>query len=358
MKYSQDQNASGEILRLIIQKMAGHPAAFTPLNYAVWYEFVTGINLALSEAMAELLDGGGKLDDEAIEKLYIKHVSECNSAIDRVLRQDIQQLFGNLTGITEETDKQIHQFGNNLQTYGVKLAQTLDVPKLAALTNDMVGDTGKMQDSMQSLKSELASSKQQVEKLHQDLQAARGEALIDPLTGIPNRRGFEAKAKQILVELAAPSKGACMLMLDIDHFKKVNDTYGHLFGDKVICGIAKTLKSKVRGQDSVARLGGEEFGILLAETDMSGALVVAEQIRQAIEKSKIQRANTHEPIGGITISIGVAAYAKGDNLEDLLDRADKALYASKGQGRNRTTVYSHEQNSGKQNGTNLHSELV
>ncbi len=357
MKYSQDQNASGEILRLIIQKMAGHPAAFTPLNYAVWYEYVTGINLALSEAMTDSLDRGDKLDDAAIEKLYVNHVLECNSALDRVLRQDIQQLFGNLAGATEETDKQIHQFGNNLQEYGVKLTQTLDVPKLTALTNDMVGDTGKMQDSMQSLKSELLSSRQQVERLHQDLQAARGEALIDPLTGIPNRRGFEAKAKKILAELAAPDKGACMLMLDIDYFKKINDTYGHLFGDKVICGIAKTLKSKVRGQDSVARLGGEEFGILLSETDTSGALVVAEQIRQSIERSKIQRANSREPIGGITISIGVAAHAKGDSLEDLLDRADKALYTSKGQGRNRTTLYNGQEFS-KPSGTNLHSELV
>ncbi len=339
MKYEQDRNASGEILRLLIQKMAGHPAAFTPLNYAVWYEFSTGINPALSEAMDKLLDSGDKLDDDTIEKLYIKYVSECNMDAERVLREDIQQLLEKLAGVNAETDKQAHQFGSSLQAYGDTLKQNLDAPKLIALISNMSGDTDKMRGSMQNLQSELANSKQQVEKLHKELQSARGEALIDPLTGILNRRGFEARAKQTFADQATPSKGTCLLMFDIDHFKKINDTYGHLFGDKVIRGIAETLKSKVRGQDSVARLGGEEFAVLLAETDTSGAHVVAEQIRQTIEKCKIHRLDTQEKIGGITISIGIASYTSGVSLVDLLDQADKALYISKGQGRNRTTVY-------------------
>ena len=107
----------------------------------------------------------------------------------------------------------------------------------------------------------------------------------------------------------------------------------------MIRAIAKTLKSKVRGQDSVARLGGEEFALLLAETDISGARIVAENMRQTIAGCQIHRIDAQEKIGGITISIGVAAYASGNSLIDLLDHADKALYASKGQGRNRTTVY-------------------
>jgi diguanylate cyclase len=128
-------------------------------------------------------------------------------------------------------------------------------------------------------------------------------------------------------------------MLDIDHFKKINDTYGHLFGDKVIRAIAETLKSKVRGDDSVARLGGEEFAVMLPETDISGARTVAEHIRQSIEGGKIRRLDTKEQIGGITISIGVAAYTNGVSVVDLLDQADKALYVSKNTGRNKTSVH-------------------
>jgi diguanylate cyclase len=339
MKYEQDRNASGEILRLLIQKMAAHPAAFTPLSYAVWYEYVTGINPALSETIGKLINSGALLDDDAIEKLYLKYVSECNMDVERALREDIQQLLKRLAESTKETDDQAHQFGSNLQAYGDSLKQNLDAPKLVSLISNLAGDTDKMLGSMQNLQSELAASKQKVEKLHQELQSARGEALIDPLTGIYNRRGFEARAKQTFADQMMSGNSLCLLMLDIDHFKKINDTYGHLFGDKVIRGIAETLKSKVRGQDSVARIGGEEFAVLLAETDISGAHTVAEHIRQAIEGCKIHRHDTLEKIGGITISIGIATYTSGGSLVDLLDQADKALYVSKEHGRNRTTVY-------------------
>jgi diguanylate cyclase len=339
MKYEQDRNASGEILRLIIHKMREHPAAFTPLNYAVWYEFTTGINPALSEAMGKLLDGGDKLDDDIIEKLYIKYVSECNMDVQRVLREDIQQLLGKVAGFTEVTDQQAHQFGNSLQTYGDTLKQNPDASMLGALINDMSGDTDKMRDSMQNLQSELEASKQQVEQLHQELQSARGEALTDPLTSILNRRGFETRAMQTFADQETLDKGLCILMFDIDHFKKINDTYGHLFGDKVIRAVAATLKSKVRGEDSVARLGGEEFAVMLPETDIAGARVVAEHVRQSIERGKIRRLDTQEQIGGITLSVGIAAYTSGTSVTNLLDQADKALYISKKTGRNKTTVY-------------------
>lgn len=339
MKYDHDRNASGEILRLLIQKMAGQPAAFTPLNYAVWYEFTTGINPALSEEIGKIFNKGDKLDDDTIENLYVKYVSECNLDLQRTIRENIQQLLGKLAESTAETDSHAHKFGNNLQTYGDTLKNNLDAATLDALINNMVNDTDKMRGSMQNMQTELASSKQEVEKLSQELQSARGEAMTDPLTAILNRRGFETKARETFADKAILGKGVCMLMLDIDHFKKINDTYGHLFGDKVIRAIAETLKSKVRGQDSVARLGGEEFAVLLEETNVTGARIVAEHIRQSIERGKIRRLDTQEHISGITISIGIAAYTNGCSIVDLMDQSDKALYASKKKGRNQTTVF-------------------
>jgi diguanylate cyclase len=336
MRYEQDRNASAEILRLLIQKMAAHPAAFTPLNYTVWYEFLTGINPALSEAMTKLLDSGSTLDDKTIEKLYTNHISAFDADAQN---ESLQLLLGKIAGFTAETDKQASQFGNSLQAYGDTLKQNLDAPKLDALINNMAGDTNKMRGSMQSLQSELAASKQQVEKLHKELQSARGEALIDPLTGILNRRGFEGVSKKTFDDQAALDKGVCLLMVDIDHFKKINDTYGHLFGDKIIRAIADTLKSKIRGQDAVARMGGEEFAVLLTETDEAGARIVAENVRQSIERGKVRRMDTQDVISGITISIGVAKYAIGKTVVEMLDQADKALYVSKESGRNRTTVF-------------------
>jgi diguanylate cyclase len=339
VEYEHDRQASEEILRLLIQRMAEHPAAFTPQNFAVWYEYATGINPALSEEITRRLNNGEVFDDHAIENLYLKYVSECNMDVEWALREDIRQLLNKLSETTRDTDLQANQFDTRLHKYSDTLKQNLDPIQLAAIIKKMVGDTNKMIGSMRELKSELTISKQKVEKLHQELQLARGEALIDPLTGILNRRGFENSANITFSDQAGLSRGICLLMIDIDHFKQINDTYGHLFGDKVIRAIANTLKSKVRGQDSVARLGGEEFALLLADTNSAGAYTVAENIRHTIEGCQIHRLDNQEKIGGITISIGIAAYTSGSSLTDLLGRADKALYVSKKEGRNRTNVY-------------------
>ena len=343
MKYVQDRESSGEILRLIIQEMANHPAAFTPLSYAVWYEHKTGINRALSDAIGRLLENGEIFDDAAIEKLHFEYIAELNTRIEQAVRTSMLQVLSRFAEFTKETDIQANKFSDSLKVYNDALKQDLDPPKLVALINSVAGDTNKMLGHMQKMHSELAATRHKVDGLYQELQTAREEAFIDPLTGILNRRGFESSATQIMAEHIESNKNICLLMIDIDHFKQINDSYGHLFGDKAIRVIAETLKSKVRGQDLVARMGGEEFAVLLAETDIAGARIVAEHIRRTIAACQIHRLGTQEKIGDITVSIGVAANVKGNNLVDFLDQADKALFASKRQGRNRTTVHDSQQ---------------
>jgi diguanylate cyclase len=339
MRYTQNREASGEILRLLIPKMADHPATFTPLTYAVWYEFTAGVNPALSHVIGNYLNEGKKIDDHVIENLYVEFISERSMNVQWALQKDFQKLLNNFTGFTEEADKQVNHFENSLQAHSESLNQNLDALQIDALISNLTSDTATMSASMQNLQSELEASKQQVKKLHQELESAREETFIDPLTGILNRRGFEAKAQNIFSDKTSTDKGLCLLMVDIDHFKKVNDDYGHLFGDHVLRATADALKSKIKGQDSVARWGGEEFAVLLPGTATTGAHAVAEHIRKSIERSSIRRLGTNEQIGGITISIGVAAYTSGISFVNLLDQADKALYVSKKTGRNKTTVH-------------------
>ncbi len=339
MRYTQSREASGEILRLLIPKMAVHPASFTPLTYAVWYEFTAGINPALSQAIGNYLNEGKKIDDAAIESLYVDYIAEHNMDVQWALQNDFRKLLNNLTGFTEETDRQVNYFESSLQAHSDSLNQSLDTLQIDTLISNMARDTTMMSASIQNLQSELKSSKQQVERLHQELESARKETLIDPLTGILNRRGLEAKVKGIFSDETSVESGLCLLMVDIDHFKKVNDDYGHVFGDRVLRATAEALKSKIKGQDSVARWGGEEFAVLLPGTNVPGAHAVAEHIRKSIERSSIRRLGTNEDVGGITVSVGVAAYTRGISFVDLLDQADKALYFSKKTGRNKTSVH-------------------
>ena len=127
-------------------------------------------------------------------------------------------------------------------------------------------------------------------------------------------------------------------MADIDHFKQVNDTYGHVFGDKVIQAVATILKHNVKGKDTAARYGGEEFVVLLPDTPIEGAHQLAENIRSLVASARVRKSMEDWAPAGFSVSLGVANYRVGESVADFIARADAALYASKSAGRNRVTV--------------------
>ena len=161
---------------------------------------------------------------------------------------------------------------------------------------------------------------------------------MDALTGLNNRRHFFYLAEQEVKRARRYDRKLAAMMLDIDHFKQVNDTYGHASGDKVLQAIAELSKRTLRKQDTIGRYGGEEFAVILPETDISRAMEVAERLRVAIASCPI---DISQGTVDLTVSIGVAALDTDGNMavESLLDRADKALYAAKREGRDCVKVF-------------------
>ncbi|HUI96745.1 MAG TPA: diguanylate cyclase, partial [Xanthobacteraceae bacterium] len=133
-------------------------------------------------------------------------------------------------------------------------------------------------------------------------------------------------------------KPLSIFLLDVDHFKQFNDKFGHQFGDQVLRLIAEVLKNSVRGEDLAARFGGEELVGVLPGVDIKVAATVAERVRQAIASREVRRRATGEILSSITVSVGVAQFAPGETLTSLFDRCDRALYAAKRGGRNRTVT--------------------
>lgn len=164
---------------------------------------------------------------------------------------------------------------------------------------------------------------------------ARKEAMLDELTGIHNRRYFMEYAGRELFKARRHHNAMALIMLDIDHFKTVNDTYGHAVGDQVLIALANALRNGIRQSDMVARYGGEEFVILLPETGMESACRLADKLREESIR-EATAALPAEPHGAITFTAGVACFPDdGDTRDELLEAADRRLYLGKSQGRNR-----------------------
>jgi diguanylate cyclase len=196
-----------------------------------------------------------------------------------------------------------------------------------------------MQARTRTLEKKLANSARQMAELMGKLAELRLAAATDGLTGIANRARFDS-VLQVNIAAAVESKtDLALVMIDIDHFKRFNDSYGHQMGDQVLKLTARTLTDCVRGGDTVARYGGEEFAAILPGANLDAAFKVAERMRETVSSKIISRrrqgqANS-EILGSITLSMGLARLRPGDSMDDLIGRADESLYLAKRSGRNR-----------------------
>ena len=175
---------------------------------------------------------------------------------------------------------------------------------------------------------DITDKKQREQELTSELNQAQEQALIDALTNVRNRRAILEELSARLDQAKQTQMPLSIAMIDIDHFKQVNDTHGHLVGDQVIRTVAQTLAAAIRGLDSVGRYGGEEFLVILPNTPLKYASEVFERMRQRVEASSIIEGES------VTVSIGVADY-RGGPIEEFIQQADECLYAAKHGGRNR-----------------------
>ncbi len=338
-KYAHTKEQSAEFLRQVLPLMSKQSAALHPISYAVWYEYVSGINPDIRKAVDDVSANGKTLDEDTVYALYSQHVAEADEAKVQRISASVQEVLTNLSLSAQQAGEQANQYGSALEQWGSQLVTPAGTEtKSSSGLQDILQNTGLMKESVDGLKSRLDASQTQIETLRIELLRAREEAMSDALTGLLNRKGLERTLKEQLGPDMTLPGNLSLLMLDIDHFKRVNDSFGHLFGDKVIRAVAQVIKGNIKGQDIGVRYGGEEFLILLPLTPVDGALVLAEKLRSLIASSRIKRINSDEMLESVTISIGVASRQDGEVLEALVGRADEALYVSKSNGRNRVTA--------------------
>lgn len=191
------------------------------------------------------------------------------------------------------------------------------------------------------MNAELRATHQELELAHASLKRREEELVFlsetDALCRVANRRRFMAVAESELTRHRRYGRTFSILVLDVDHFKAINDTYGHSVGDVVLVTLSDRIRARLRATDTFARIGGEEFAVFLPETDTESALSLAEELRSTVSADRIDAGNGQSV--DVTISIGISSSRSGPaTVSDLLNSADHALYAAKREGRNRSVI--------------------
>jgi diguanylate cyclase len=305
-----------------------------PPHYAVGYAYFDHTPQEVYEVLQERLSQGHALDEDLLLALYERYLLPDGYERFRSVRTDLERLLKFLLKSLRQSDAHNDAYLNALERHLQALDQATSSEDLRAIGAALIAATREVQVHNQALAAELRQARDELKKAHTELEQHRKAALIDPLTGLYNRRAMQ----DILQELWAGPPPLTMLVADIDHFKKINDTYGHQIGDVVIRQVAEVLRKCIRGEDYAVRYGGEEFVVLLPDTDLAGGRQVAEHIRSRVAKLRLVRKHDNLVIDAFTISIGIAERRPDDNPDSLFQRADSAMYVSKSTGRNRVTA--------------------
>jgi diguanylate cyclase len=320
-----------------LQLMAQHGVPATPQNFEVWYKFALGTSPELNKVINILIENKRSFDAMTIRSLFQAYV---DADADRDAgRADVSaQLHVLLSAAREYLASSRADNRKHVAALGGVAAQIEQNADPRAIVERLVGVLSKAVARGHALEANFNAALMELDKVRSHLAAAEQRSRTDLLTGLANRLALDDFLRAAQMAAMESGDALSIILLDIDHFKAFNDRFGHQFGDQILRLIAQFLERGLRNDDLAARFGGEELVGVLPGADVGFAKGVAERIRQAIASHQITRRATGEVLTGVTVSIGVAQFVPGETLARLFERCDRALYAAKRGGRNRTVT--------------------
>ncbi|MBI5098489.1 MAG: diguanylate cyclase [Nitrospirae bacterium] len=290
-------------------------------------------------------------------KKYIESVSTRNNELEAFLKQTMQYLAAIEAPLTNELSFQQKKFSedrefeDSIYKYMDMMREecnvTDDIESLKMAFINKIENINKgiekkrerdivrlkeTEKTIEEMKKRMNEVKREADEIRKRSQEMEVETYRDALTGLHNRKAYDEKMEETLAHIRRYNVTASLMICDIDFFKKINDNFGHKVGDLALKKLAELLKERLRINDFISRYGGEEFAIVLPHTDMKGAMIAGESIRSYIDMSVFSYKNQKIPL---TISVGISSFKKGDDVNTVFERSDKALYLAKKSGRNK-----------------------
>lgn len=329
-----DPEYAASIARHAFDLMQQHRVPPTPDNFAVWHHYVLGTSAQLKQAIGGAIAKEQKFDAVTNRALY-RALVEAHTA-ERVVGAGMSEQLAALmlharrflTSAIDDSRTQIRA----LDEFAADAAGERDPHRLI---ENLVSELSKATSRAMALEADLAHASTELGRIRVSLQEAEHRSKTDTLTGLANRHALEEFLITAHDRAIESGTRLSALMIDIDHFKTFNDSYGHMFGDQVLKLMASVLRENIRDNALAARYGGEELVAVLPGIDLQACRYIAERLRQSVAERRIRRRTTGEEISSITVSIGVAELRPGEAAEHLIDRCDRALYRAKRAGRNR-----------------------
>jgi diguanylate cyclase len=294
------------------------------LSLALLATAILGVIAYLIATFAPRLSGGvGGLSGDAVMKAG----------------QKLERELGKVLGLIRNHVTTNDSYAKSLTSAQSRLAGLPEAEQVRVVVSLLVAENERMRQDSATLTLKLEDSQKQIESLRASLTQAEEVVLKDPLTGTGNRRCFDVTMEKAILESRQKKTPLSLVMCDIDHFKRVNDAFGHQVGDEIIKMFARVIEANIRDEDTVIRYGGEEFAIVLPMTEQDAAKAIAERVRKQFESKRLTIRETNQKVGQLTASFGVAQFRTGDDVDMLVQRADAKLYDAKSSGRNRVATF-------------------
>ncbi|MFT3726652.1 MAG: GGDEF domain-containing protein [Terricaulis sp.] len=316
-----------------------HGVAPTSQNYEVWLAYRLGRQVELREAIDTRIGSGEAFTPEFSNEIHGKFFTGLGASAQILLAgEKIARDLNEVVAFLQQAEEKSGKYGKTLETAATDLNRGLAPEQIRQIVSGLAAATLDMANHNQRLTQELQRSTTEIDTLRTSLELVRVELLTDSLTGLSNRRMFDETLRMRIDEARAQRTELCLLLCDIDHFKRFNDTWGHHTGDQILRFLASAMQAHSRPDYLVARYGGEEFAMVLPRMAAREAAQMAETLRAAIQAKRLRRRSTNEDLGQVTVSMGLARLQPGDTVQGFVERADACLYGSKRNGRNQVTT--------------------